>query len=209
MRTNRDLYHFVSEVLVAFADYRRSLEEYLRALLALGSPHSEEMGIRLEAFASMLTDGFTAEPSSVDPGWDHADLRFDGADPGYIGWERVLVSQILDLRAMALDDTLANELRYFGVEAKRPPDAKRSTGAHWVNFDPLTYIECATVGAFGGWEPGDGTGRQLVPGRVAVLGEDGTIIVVAAEEVDRPTIELETLDWAMLVDFLECGQTYE
>jgi hypothetical protein len=209
MRTNRDLYRFVSELLVEFADSRRGLEEYLRALHALGSRQSAESGIRLDAFASMLSGAFTAAPSPFDPTWEQADLRFDGVDPGYDGWERMLVSQIVDLRSMALDGTLANDLRYFGVEAKRPFDATRSSGTHWVNFDPLTYIECATVGAFGGWEPGDETGRQPVPGRVAVLAEDGTIRDMVAEEVERPVVELETLDWAMLVDFLECGQTYE
>jgi hypothetical protein len=209
VRTNRDLYLFVSRLLVDFADNRRGLEEYLRALHALGGEHAETAGVSLDTFASMLSGGFTATPSPVEPAWKTTDLRVDDDDPGYVGWERTLASQILDLQAMALDGTLKNDLRYFGVETRRPREAKRSTETRWVNFDPLTFIECATVGAFGGWEPGDETGRELVPGEVGVLSEDGTITSMAPDEIARPIVELATLDWRMLVDFLNCGQTYE
>ena len=110
---------------------------------------------------------------------------------------------------MTRDGTLENELRSFGTEAKRPRRAKRPTSAYWHNFDPLTYIECGVVGAFGGWEPGDQTGRELVSGMVAVVGEAGTIGAMAAEHIERPVIELDRVEWSMLVDFLECGQLYE
>jgi hypothetical protein len=197
MLTNRDLYCFVSELTVEFAEKQRTLEEYLRALHALGARHADETALSLDQFASMLRDAFTSEPGPVDPAWEVSDLRFDidaGGD-GYIGWERTLASQILDLQLMARDGTLENELRYFGTEAKRPRRAKRPTSSYWHNFDPLTYIECGVVGAFGGWEVGDETGRELVPDMVAV--------------VQGPLVELDRLDWSMLVDFLECGQLYE
>jgi hypothetical protein len=53
----------------------------------------------------------------------------------------------------------------------------------------------ATVGAFGGWEPGDQTGRELVPGQVAVLGEDRMLTDMAAEDVERPVVQLSPFAW--------------
>jgi hypothetical protein len=209
MQTNRDLYLFVSRLLVEFRDAERTLEEYLRALHALGVRHADQASVPLDAFASMLRDAFTSEPSPVDPAWEKADLCFDRSSPGFMGWERTLASQILDLRSMARDGTLDEEFRSFGIEAKRPRRAKRPTSSYWFNFDPLTYIECGTDGAFGGWEPGDQTGRELVAGRVAVLSEDGTLTNMAAADLERPVIQLSRLDWAMLIGFLECGQFYE
>jgi hypothetical protein len=209
MRTNRDLYRFVSVLVTEFADTRRTLEEYLRALHALGARHAAATTVTLDDFALMLRDAFSAEPSSVDPAWDKADLRFDDDSPGYAGWERTLASQILDLRLMAHDGTLEKDLRYFGTTAKRPRRAKRPTSSYWFNFDPLTYIECGTVGAFGGWEPGDDAGRELVPGLVAVLDESGAVREMEAEDIKRPIVELSSLGWATLVDFLTCGQLYE
>ena len=44
---------------------------------------------------------------------------------------------------------------------------------------------------------------------VAVVGEAGTIGAMAAEHIERPVIELDRVEWSMLVDFLECGQLYE
>ena len=32
---------------------------------------------------------------------------------------------------------------------------------------------------------------------------------MAAEDIERPVIELDRVEWSMLVDFLECGQLYE
>ena len=66
-----------------------------------------------------------------------------------------------DLHEMDENDTLKNEQRYFGVNAPRK--------SYWYNFDPIGYLECATAGSFGGWEPGDETGRQFVPEPVALL----------------------------------------
>jgi hypothetical protein len=46
-------------------------------------------------------------------------------------------------------------------------------GQRWYHFDPRTFLECATAGSYGGWQPGDETGRDYVPGPVAVMADDG------------------------------------
>lgn len=97
--------------------------------------------------------------------------------------------------------TLADEQRYFGVNSPR--------GALWHNFDPGTFLECAVAGRFGGWRAGDATGRELVPGKVAVLDGAGNVVDADPAELDEPIIEIKTVSWDVFADFLECGQCYE
>ena len=58
------------------------------------------------------------------------------------------------------------------------------------------------AGALGGWEEGDQTGRQYVPGKVAVVSCE-------PRELDRPPEQIATLSWDRFRDFLWCGQQYE
>ena len=113
------------------------------------------------------------------------------------GTDRRLRAQIVDLREMAEEGTLEDEHRYFGVDAP--------SGARWYNFDPLTFLECGARGAFGGWEEGDDTGVQYVPGQVAVLGPDG-IETVEPRDVPDPVRDMPEVTWEDVTAFLECGQ---
>jgi hypothetical protein len=97
--------------------------------------------------------------------------------------------------------TLANDLRYFGIDSPR--------GSHWYNFDPCTFLECATAGSYGGWEAGDPTGREHVPRPVAVLGDDGSIESVDPRDVPSPTVSIAEVTWEDFRDFLGAGQWYE
>jgi hypothetical protein len=60
-------------------------------------------------------------------------------------------------------------------------------------FDPLTYIECAAVGAFGGFRPGDAVGR----------------IKANPSAPDDPIVEIPHLLWRDFTRFLWAGQLYE
>jgi hypothetical protein len=69
----------------------------------------------------------------------------------------------------------------------------RATGGYWVNWDPHTFVECGIQGSLGGWTPEVGGTRQLVSGDVAVLGPDGTIKAIPADEIEDPARALTTL----------------
>ncbi len=114
---------------------------------------------------------------------------------------RKLARQIVDLREMDEVGTLDNELRYFGIDAP--------SGARWYNFDPHTFVECGVSGTFGGWAQGDASGRELVPGPVAVLDADGDLISVNPEDIEDPTYFVESISWDEFADFLWAGQCYE
>jgi hypothetical protein len=97
--------------------------------------------------------------------------------------------------------TLANDLRYFGVHAPR--------GLCWFNFDPLTFLECAVAGTFNGWRSGDPTGRDYVPGPVAVVDDAGRITSADPRSLDEPTVEVGPISWDTFAAFLASGQWYE
>jgi hypothetical protein len=113
----------------------------------------------------------------------------------------VIIGQIVDLREMDRAGTFANDLRYFGVDSPR--------GSRWYNFDPLTFLECGAAGTFDGWRAGDPTGRELVPGPVAVLDASGQITAVDPKEIEASLFEIELVTWDQMADFLRSGQWYE
>lgn len=198
LHTNRDLYLFVADVCQK-SETERSLEDYLKALWHLAAAHRERDALDLAAFTGLLEAAFRADPPPFDPRW--LDERRHGEATGYARWETTILMQIVDLHEMEQAGTLANELRYFGVNAPR--------GARWYNFDPRTFLECAVAGTFDGWQAGDPTGREYVPGRVAVLDGNGNLTSADPEELDQPTVAIERISWDELADFLEAGQAYE
>jgi hypothetical protein len=113
----------------------------------------------------------------------------------------LLDQQIEDLQTMKASGTLDDPERYFGVDAP--------SGRRWYNFDPLTYIECGLQGSFGGYQEGDDTGRELVPGEVAVLDEEGNIEAVDPHALAPVVSDLGDIGWEDVERFLCCGQVYE
>lgn len=191
--TNRALYLFVADLVRRHGADGLSLEVYLARLGQRAQPWRDREAVPVAAFARLITDAFTepAPPSSAPA----------QASAAFLGWEELLTGQRRDLAEMAAAGILAQEERYFGVDAP--------SGARWYNFDPGTYLECAATGTFGGWEESDDTGRAYVPGNVVVLDPTGQLTSVDPRELEDPIIELDEISWAAFSDFLECGRCYE
>ncbi|MEM7558775.1 MAG: hypothetical protein AAF394_06600 [Planctomycetota bacterium] len=201
LQTNRDLYLAIEQLQKQHEGCTRTLEVYLLAVLDLSSALSNQQQITLDEFHHVLSSSFTHGASSFKEEWREQYDQLPHEADDYAGWRATLVRQIVDLREMEECGTLNNETRYFGVYAPRK--------SYWYNFDPLGYLECAMAGSFGGWEPGDDTGRQYVPGPVAVFGKDGTIESVDPEDLPNPTFQMPTITWEHFKDFIFCGQIYE
>jgi hypothetical protein len=112
-----------------------------------------------------------------------------------------VLRQIVDLHEMKEFGVTDSKLKYFGMDSPR--------GQRWYNFDPCTFLECATQGTFGGWQSGDDTDRDYVPGLVAVLGEDGPITSRDPREIPDPVTRLDEVTWDDFRTFLGQGQWYE
>ena len=210
LKTNRDLYLFICGLRDVSAYRDRDLEQYLRALWQLGTMHNTEESLSLGRFAELLEAAFRESAPVFDPAWrDIADAyqaklaeliesvlresatEFDAsawrdiADAGFAGWQDTILWQIVDLRDMDKAGMLRNEQRYFGIDAPR--------GNRWYNFDPMTYLECAAAGTFGGFHAGDPGGRMKF---------DSTT-------PDDPTVEIPLVGWDGFTHFLRAGAFYE
>lgn len=212
VQTNRDLYLAVMAELGRRNAYVRPLKDYLLALRADLLRHREAPSLAADDFVIALSAAFETDVEPIDTDcWRSEDLHI-GEAPGpitVVSVDRILRSQILDLEdahAAGLDRA---EYRNFGLEIPRQGRRERATGSHWFNWDPLGYVECGIVGTFGGWEPHDPGGRELVPGLVAVEGPDGEITSMAAEEIERPVRPIDEITWSDVADFLWAGQNYE
>jgi hypothetical protein len=148
--TNRELYRAISQLIAQYDETARPLEEYLRALWGVALRHRQQTFLTPNEFFDVLVEAFSAEPFPFEAElWleNHGDVYALVEDtPGYQGWEYRIARQIIDLLEMAIAGQLANEHRYFGINAPR--------GSRWYNCDPCAFLECATAGTFGGrnWE---------------------------------------------------------
>jgi len=207
--TNRDLYLAVADLVARHAENRRSLEDFLRALHAELEPLYAEPSLTPDRFLAALDTAFTGPVPARDPAWRHEDLSGDRDVPsGVASVDRLLKCQVLDMEDADASGALRDDLRAFGMEVGSPEGTVRASGGYFFNWHPQGFVECGVDGAFGGWEPGDDTGRTLVPGDVAVLTDDG-IISVPADQLGSRVVELPVLTWEQVADFLWCGQTYE
>lgn len=199
LQTNRDLYQFIMSLSKRHQNCSRSLEEYLRALLALARKFRHQQSISLPDFANMLEMALNAEPAQFEETWASID-SIDEAN-SFEDWEKYACWQIVELRQMERAGTFKDPMRYFGVNSPR--------GARWYIFDSITYLECATVGSFDGWESGDESGRTFVPGKVAVKDQNGDLICVDPQDLISPTTQLQSISWSDFGRFLWAGQSYE
>lgn len=187
LETNRDLYLAVSELIERHADKDLSLDVYLTNVLHLASKYSTSEALSLKQFYDVLSGGFdiAARNEGLLPkqnaSWDSA-LDTDG----YQGWYELISCQITDLKVMSAAGRLDDEYIYLGIPS--------SDGVCWYNFDPFTYLECATAGFFDGWSPDDDNGRKLT---------DPT------EHYEAPFYEIAVVKWNDFKGFLWCGQIYE
>jgi len=179
----------------------RTLEEYLRAVLVLASRYKNLPYLGMLEFLDTLSEALSIDSLPFDPLWaDKYNLKVESAN-NFAVWEATVQRQVVDLREMADAGAFANELRYFGVVSPR--------GAYWFNFDVGTYLECATAGSYGGWEPGDSSARQFVSGQVGVLKADGSIIAKNPRDLAQPARTIDRVSWEDFTHFVECGQFYE
>jgi hypothetical protein len=224
IHTNRDLYLAIADLTISHRLGARDLEEDLRALWGGACRYREQAFLSADEFFGLLSAAFTVAAPPFDETWRSQYAQDDtnplatclaakmghgeqlrGADaadvPAFDRWESFVFRQIVDLREMAEQGTLKNEHRYFGIDSPR--------GQRWYNFDPCTFLECAMEGSYGGWEPGDDTGRDYVPGPVAVLGDDGEITTSDPRDEMDPVLPIRDVSWDDFQSFLGCGQWYE
>src|SRR5262249_23583789 len=180
-----DLYLFLVGLRKAPANQDHDLEDYLRALWQLGARHAAEEMLSLGAFATMLETAFRETPPPFDPSWRNIAEPDLTKTMGFQGWQQTILWQIIDLRDMDEAGMLRDEMRYLGIQAPR--------GTDWYNFDPLTYLECAAAGAFGGFRAGDESGR----------------IKAVPSSPDDPVFEIPQVTWDAFTRFLWAGQLYE
>lgn len=191
--TNRTVYQ---RILVIGESTDRSLEEYLRALRHVAWPQRERETLPVDVFVTLLDDAATVPAPPFDDALRTEDLAVTEDMPGFEVWDRVIRSQIVDLRDLA--EGPAPRFPELGVDVCRPADAgRRACGTRWYNHAVAGYLECAMAGALGGWDAADGV-RGPVPGPVAPLFPEPPGVA-----------ELRELTWAEFTDFLVCGQEYE
>jgi hypothetical protein len=182
MKTNRDLYKATTEFLEQQSGKKiPELADFLAMLIHNLDRVAEHPAISLYEFHEILKTSFVVNvdtPATSAP---------PPACPGYARVRAQILKQIQELGMLKASGQLDNEYRYFGLTT--------ATGSNGYNFDPSSYIECGLVGALGGWEDGDDTGREYVPG---VTGSDSTSPVALAE-----------LSWEDISDFVWAGQHYE
>jgi hypothetical protein len=199
MDTNRALYLAILRLIEQQKDNTRDLEDYLRALRSLVSKYKGQAALPTATFIHLLEQAFSSpvDPfAELGPGRDVQRLP---ADP-YQKWDATIIEQIIDLQEMKKVDGLL-EKAFFGVQSPR--------GNYWFNTSVTAYLECATEGSFGGWQPGDAGERELVPGDVAYLKPDGTIGSAPSGAFEHPIQELCKIDWDLATEFLRAGQYYE
>jgi hypothetical protein len=111
----------------------RPLEEYLRTVWQLGSSERALAELPATRFAELLRAAVTAPAPPFDDAWRTADFAVTGSMAGFEVWERVILSQVADLRDLA--DGVPREA------------AARACGLHWHNTTVAPFLACGLAGA--------------------------------------------------------------
>ncbi len=201
LRSNRDLYRAIEELIADNEACVRSLEDYLCALLGEAEALATRPSLTLDEFYGVIARALTSPPLAFDEAWRKQYDELPRKAQGFEGWRATIIRQIVDQHEMEENGTLADKFRYFGLDSPRD--------TRWYNFDPLGYIESATAGAFGGWEHGETSLREFVPGRVAVLKDNGSLTDANPRDIHRPEVDMPVISWEQFEDFIFCGQIYE
>lgn len=148
--TDGDFITFLGELARTAEQYSDSLEAYLSSVLRVATAHQREAAT-WRLLAQVLAEALTTPPPPFNPAW-----LAETAPPEWVGQpetasahpfatlQQMLRYQIADLHRMAEAGTLNHALRYGGLDSP--------TGYRWYNFDPETFLECASAGM------GDGEG---------------------------------------------------
>jgi len=130
----------------------RSLEEYLRALWSLLLQYPQDGKITYLRFAGALDQAFLVDPLPFDEAWlqytappDMIRTRPNVAlrqekNSVFAVFERMICYQIADLHRMKEAGMLdkSPNILYLGLQSP--------TGHSWYNFEPASFLECATAG---------------------------------------------------------------
>jgi len=177
VRTNRDLYAQLTALGI-----KRDLETYLRALLHGVHRLAAHLGPREptpDEIVALLAAAGTDEPP------DRIDAWPSNPGPGDLRRvESILMQQIADLVRMRASGQLADDNRYFGIDA---PD-----GGRWYNFDPSSYLECGVAGSVHGSDD-----------------DDELELVTPPAPVDDDDEARRRFGWTGLCELLLAGQSYE
>lgn len=131
------------ELLTIGENTDRPLEEYLRTLWRLGRSARALAELPAARFVHLLRDAGTEAAPPFDESWRTADFVVTESMAGFEVWERVILSQVADLRDF--DD---------GVSRTEPPaEVVRACGYRWHNRAVASFLACGTAGALGA-EPG-------------------------------------------------------
>ncbi len=184
VRTNRDLY-----AQLTLLGVKRDLETYLRALLARAREFGREFGAREpepDEVVRLLAGAASAEPEPFEDAWLTQPRMWEQEPPpwGLARVESILIGQIADLRRMRDNGQLADDNRYFGIDAPG--------GSRWYNFDPTSYLECGVAGSVGG-----------------TVDDDEVELVTPPTPVCEDDEGRTCFGWDGLCDLLLCGQSYE
>jgi hypothetical protein len=201
LQSNRDLYLAIVKLSEEYKYCELSLEEYLLVLLQEANRFKDRELLSLDNFYSLISIPFNVCSPKFNEDWRSQYDQLPNDSCGFERWRSILIRQIVDLREMKENGTLADKERYFGVNSPR--------GSRWYNFDPLGYLECAMAGSFSGWEDGDESDRQFVPGLVSIIAENGSIQDADPRDLVHPQFKMPTVSWDEFNDFIQCGQYYE
>ncbi len=142
--TDTDFITFLRQLAVRAEDYPGSLEEYLCSVLSGVSTHPESPPT-WRLLAQVFAEGLATPPAPFEPAWlEYTEppdvitrLHPVRVDP-FADVQHLLRYQIADLHRMAEVGTLNDPQRHFGLDSP--------TGHRWFNFDPPSFLECASSG---------------------------------------------------------------
>ena len=123
--------------------YQGSLEEYLRAVWAEAQEYRKGP-VTFRLLAEVLTNAFAKEPLLFDEQWlvykslPKTMLDQLPVEDTFEELQHMILYQIADLHRMEDEGLLSNPYRYYGIDSP--------TGFNWYNFDPETFLECASRG---------------------------------------------------------------
>ncbi|MCT4543848.1 MAG: hypothetical protein N4A63_09920 [Vallitalea sp.] len=118
--------------------YEGTLKEYLISFWHI-IRLKKENEIDLELLCELIEQAFNSEPRSFDTSWliytNPPDISEN--EDEFKCFKDTILFQISDLHRMEDSCLLDNELKYFGIDS--------TEGNRWYNFDPFTYLECASA----------------------------------------------------------------
>jgi hypothetical protein len=139
-----DFITFVRGLVEMATSYDGPLEKYLSSVLRTVLRHSDECPT-WQLLAHSLARAFDTLPASFNRAWlvyseppALATQRSNGSADAFDELLHLLRYQIADLHRMAKDGTLKTPFCDGGIDSP--------TGHRWFNFNPASFLECASRG---------------------------------------------------------------